>query len=133
MSNIWSIGVLTIVEYGRSCMKKIRTTYDFWILCRNCLVVRSGGYVLRRNQLSTILKSILKNYNYGVDLALLRQWITLCPVKGTYNLISLYSLIGNIWRRWQVLIPWRLVRCDCHKSSWVQGKKNYDKGDQIMS
>ena len=52
-------------------------------------MVRFDGYVFIGIQLSTILKSRLENYDYGVDLALL-----------------------------QVRIPWRLVRCDRYKSTW---------------
>ena len=76
----------------------IWTTRDFRILCRYYLVMTSGGYVFYGNWLLMILKSILENYGYEVDLALLRRLITLCPIKGTFFPISFYRLIKNIWR-----------------------------------
>ena len=104
--------------------RSIWTTRGFWILRRNCLMMRAGGYVFyRKNWLSTILKSILENFGYGVDLARLWRWITLCLVKRTFSPISFYHLIENIWRWWQVRVPWRLVRCDRYKSAW--SARNY--------
>ena len=80
--------------------RSIWTTRDLRILHRNCFMMRAGGNVFYGNWLSTILKSILENYDYGVDLALLWRWITLCLVKETFAPISFYRLIGNIWHQW---------------------------------
>ena len=72
---IWCIGILTTTVYDEILQEKrpIRTIRDSRILCKNCLVVRFGGYLFIGIRLSMILKSIFEDYGYGVDLALLWQ------------------------------------------------------------
>ena len=59
LNKIWSIGVLTIVKYGGSCMKKIQ------IICilessAKFLVIIFGNYVFIRIQLLSIWNKYLR-------------------------------------------------------------------------
>ena len=65
------------------------------------LVVRFNDYMFIGNSVTINFKIyILENYGYGVDLALLRQWITLCWQMGALTLIRLYC----IYEKYSVLM-----------------------------